>query len=101
MSIRDLQTNQEPLNVQQLQLRFNEVATKLVDKTPGLPEALFDIHKNLLTNEHLVHLLSDEDIALLHSAHEKYKQFVLVQKETKKVGKAGKQKLGNLDELKL
>lgn len=90
MSIHDLQVDQQPLNVQQLQVRFNEVVAKLVDKTPGLPEALMDIHKNLQMNEHLVHLLSDDDITILHQGFEKYKQFVLVQKEVKKVGKSGK-----------
>lgn len=98
MSIKDLQVNQQPLNVQQLQVRFNDVATKLIDGTPGLPEALVDIHKNLMQNEHLVHLLDDDDIAVLHKAHEKYKQFILVQKEVKK---SKSKKLSNDDLSKL
>jgi DNA-directed RNA polymerase len=62
---------------------------------------LIDIHKNLLTNEHLVHLLSDEDIATLHQGYEKFKQFSLIQKAAKSVGKGASKKLGNLDNLKL
>lgn len=86
MSIKELEASQKPLEVQQLQARFREIEAKLLDGTPGIVDAMVDIHKNLLAHEELVLLLDDDDIARLHQAHEKYKQFVLVNKEVKKKG---------------
>lgn len=90
MSIKDLEVSQQPLEIQSLKARMIEVETKLIDGTPGIVDAMVDIHKNLQDHEELILLLDDNDIAMLHKAHEKHKQFVLVQKETKKVGKGGK-----------
>jgi hypothetical protein len=90
MSIKELEASQKPIEVQQLQARFKEIEQKLIDGTPGIVDAMIDIHKNLLQHEELVLLLSDEDIAMLHQAHEKHKQFHMINKEVKKVGKTKK-----------
>jgi len=90
MSIRELEVSQKPLEVQQLKARMLEIQQKLIDETPGIIDACIDIHRNLQEHEELVNFLSDDDIQILHKAHEKHKQFHLVQKETKKVGKGGK-----------
>jgi hypothetical protein len=74
-----------------------EIEKKLMDGTPGIVDAMVDVHKNLLEHEELVLLLDDNDIAMLHKAHEKHKQFVLVQKEQKNIGKGGKKKLSDND----
>lgn len=84
MSIRDLEASQKPLEVQQLQARMREIEKGLLNSTPNLTEAMIDIHKNLLQHEELVLLMDDDDIKILHQAHEKYKQFVMVSKEVKK-----------------
>lgn len=83
MSIKDLEDSQQPLEVQQLKAQFMLVAQKLVDGTPGIVEAMIDIHKNTQLHEELVELFDDEDLAILHKAHEKHKQFVLVQQVAK------------------
>lgn len=90
MSIKDLEVSQKPLEVQMLKARMIEIETKLTDGTPGIIDAMIDIHKNLQSHEELVLLLDDDDIKRLHLAHEKHKQVVLVNKEVKKVGKGGK-----------
>lgn len=95
MSIRELETSQQPMEVQLLKARMKEIEQKLIDGTPGIVDAMIDIHKNLQSHEELVLLMSDEDIQLLHRAHEKHKQFVLVAKEVKKVGKGGKKLTSN------
>lgn len=100
MSIRELETSQQPIEVQKLKARMVEIEQRMIDGTPGIVDAMIDIHKNLQEHEELVLLMNDDDIALLHKAHEKHKQFILVQKETKKVGKGGK-KLSNDDLLNL
>lgn len=100
MSIRDLEASQQPLEIQKLKARMVEIEQKMIDGTPGIVEAMIDIHRNLQEHEELVLLMNDDDIAILHKAHEKHKQFILVQKETKKVGKGGK-KLSNDDLLNL
>lgn len=102
MSILELQTEQQPLEVQQLQAQFKLIAQKLVDGTPGLVDAMIEIHKITQTHEDLIALLSDDDIANLHKSHEKHKQFTLIQKNIKATTGAGKKKkltegdLGNL-----
>lgn len=96
MSLLTLETSQKPLELQQLQARFKEVAQKLLDGTPGMIEAMIEIHKNLQEHEALVEFFSDEDIAILHRAFEKYKGVVLVQKEEKKVS-GRKKKLSDND----
>lgn len=90
MSIKDLEVSQSPLELQSLKARMIEIEQKLIDGTPGIVDAMVDVHKNLMDHEELIQFMSDDDIAMLHKAHEKHKQFVLVQKETKKVGKGGK-----------
>lgn len=95
MSIRELEASQKPLNIQLLKAKFQEIEQKLKDGTPGIVDAMVEIHKNLQQFEELVLLLSDDDIALLHQAHEKHKQFVLVQKEVKNTTK--RKKLTNDD----
>lgn len=83
MSIKDLEVNQAPIELQQLKARIIQMEQGLISDTPGIVDAMIDIHKNLLQHEELVQFLSDEDIHLLHLAHEKHKQVVLVQKQTK------------------
>lgn len=95
MSILDLEIEQQPIEVQQLKSRMYQIQQNLLDNTPGLPEALADIHKNLLQHEELIHLLDDEDIHRIHAGFEKFKQFTLVQKEVKAVKK--NKKLTNED----
>lgn len=96
MSIRDLQINQQPLEVQQLHAQFKIIEQKMKDGTPGIVDAMLEIHKNLQTHEELVSLLNDDDIQMLHQAHEKHKQFVLVQQTAKK-NNTGKKKLTDAD----
>lgn len=96
MSILDLQDEQSPIEIQQLKSRMYQVQQSLLSDTPGLPEALAEIHKNLLQHEELVHLLDDDDIARIHQGFEKFKQFTLVQKEVKANNKP-KKKLSNDD----
>lgn len=95
MSIRDLEVQQQPLEIQQLHAQFKIIEQKLQDNTPGIVDAMIDIHKNLQTHEELVSLLDDDDIAMLHKAHEKHKQVVLVQQAQKKSN--GKKKLSSDD----
>lgn len=95
MSIKELEVSQKPLEVQNLKARMIEIETKLIDGTPGIVDAMVDIHKNLLQHEELVHFLTDDDIATLHRAHEKHKQFHLVQAEVKKP--STKKKLSDSD----
>lgn len=95
MSIKDLEASQKPLEVQLLKARFQEMAQKLVDGTPGIVDAMIDIHKNLQQHEELILLLDDDDIHTLHQAHEKHKQFAMIQKEVKKT--TGRKKLTNDD----
>lgn len=83
MSIKDLEVNQAPIELQQLKARMIIVEQGLISDTPGIVNAMIDIHKNLQEHEELVQFLSDEDIHLLHLAHEKHKQVVLIQKQTK------------------
>lgn len=87
MSIIDLQTDQQPIEVQTIQSRMKQIQEELIAGTPALPDALVTIHKMLLEHEELVHLFDDDDIMKLHKAHEQHKQFHLVNKEVKKVGK--------------
>lgn len=99
MSIKDLEETQQPLEVQQLKAQFQIIAQKLVDGTPGIIEAMIDIHKNLQTHEELVNLLDDDDIQMLHKSHEKHKQFVLVainEKQAKTKKKLTSDDLNNL-----
>lgn len=95
MSIRELEASQKPIEVQQLKARMIEIHQKLIDGTPGIIDAMIDIHKNLQQHEELILLMSDDDIRELHLAHEKHKQYHLIQKETKKVGKGGKKLTDN------
>lgn len=99
MSILDLQMEQQPMEVQALRARMEQVAAELVVGTPQLPDALVAIHKMLLEHEELVHILDDDDIQKLHKAHETHKQFHLVNREVKKVGKGKKLSNSDLDNL--
>lgn len=99
MSILDLQTDQQPLEVQALQARMIQIQNELLEKTPQLPDALVTIHKMLIEQEDLVHLLDNEDIKALHKAHEMHKQFAIVNKEVKKVGKNKKLSQADLDSI--
>lgn len=95
MSILDLQAEQQPVEVQQLKARMQQIQSELTTKTPGLPEALADIHRILLSHEDLVHMLDDDDINKLHKAFELHKQVTMIQKETKKP--SSRKKLSNDD----
>lgn len=99
MSILALQAEQQPIEVQSLIARMQQVEQQLIEQTPQLPDALVHIHKMLLEHEELVHLLDDDDIMKLHRAHEMHKQFHLVQKEVKKVGKNKKLSQSELDNI--
>jgi hypothetical protein len=83
MSIKELQTDQQPIEVQQLQARFMQIENELIVQTPDLPVALAEIHKQLQQQEELVHLLDDEDCQKLHKSFEIFKQFALIQKTAK------------------
>lgn len=87
MSIADLQSAQQPLEVQQLAIQFKLIEQELIKKTPGLPEALVIIHKMLQEHEELSNILDDDDISNLHKAHEAYKQVAMIHKEEKKIKK--------------
>lgn len=97
MSIRDLQIDQQPIEVQILKTRFQQIEKELIETTPLLPVALVDIHKNLLQHEELVHLLDDDDLQILHQAHEKHKHFALIAKEVKVVKAGARKKLTEKD----
>jgi hypothetical protein len=97
MSIADLQLEQQEVPVQQLVAKFTAVKDHLEANTPGLAHAMYEIHKHLLEHEELVHILGDDDINALHRAHEKHKQFSLIQKETKAVTSTRKKKLSDSD----
>lgn len=99
MSIKDLQTEQQPIEVKQLQARFLQIEQALVEATPELPHALAEIHKQLLQHEEFIHLLDDTDIAHYHQAFEQFKQHHLIQK-TVKIGKKTK-KVSDQDLLRL
>lgn len=88
MSIKDLEVSQKPMELQQLKTRMIEIEQALITNTPGIVDAMIDVHKNLQQHEELVLYLSDDDIATLHKAHEKHKQVVLIQKEVKKASKS-------------
>lgn len=96
MSIADLQSQQQPLEVQQLAQQFKLIEQELIKRTPGLPEALVTIHKMLQEHEELSNILGDEEIALLHKSHEAYKQVALIHREEKKI-KKGNKKLSDND----
>jgi hypothetical protein len=87
MSIADLQSSQQPLEIQALAIQFQKIEQELIQKTPGLPEALIIIHKMLQEHEELANILDDNDIAKLHRAHEAYKQVSLIQREVKGIKK--------------
>lgn len=87
MSIRLLETLQKPMEVQMLKARMLEIERKLIDGTPGIVDAMIDVHKMTQQHEELVLLMSDEDIQLLHKAFEKHKGFVLVAKQAKEIKK--------------
>lgn len=97
MSIKDLQVDQQPIEVIKLMSTMQEIEQELLIKTPNLPRALIDLHKNLMEHEELVHLMSDEDIAAVHQAHEIHKQITLVMKDEKKAATRGRKKLTNND----
>jgi|SRR6266853_190907 len=90
MSIADLQSSQQPLEIQQLVQQFKLIEQELIKKTPGLPDALVTIHKMLQEHEELTNILDDNDISNLHKAHEAYKQVALIHKEEKKMKKTKK-----------
>lgn len=90
MSIKDLQTDQQPIEVKHLQARFIQLEQELIAATPELPNALAEIHKQLQQHEELTHLLDDDDCKNLHQSFELFKQHKMianVQKEIKKKGK--------------
>lgn len=95
MSIKDLEVSQLPLEVQSLKARMIEIENKLKDGTPGIVDAMIDIHKNVQQHEELIHFLSDDDIAMVHRAHEKHKQIHMIMKEQKK--SSAKKKLSDSD----
>ncbi len=97
MSIRELQASQQPLEIQQLAIKFKEIENQLVQKTPELPMALVEIHKMLQEHEELTNILDDDDIMILHKAHELHKQFALIQKEEKKLSSRKNKKLSDSD----
>lgn len=91
MSILDLQVDQHPIEVQKLKAKMEIVQSALLADTPGLSDALKDIHQNLQQHEDLIHLFDDDDMARIHKAFEKHKQVRLIQeavttkKKTKKL----------------
>lgn len=90
MSIAELQSTQQPLEIQQLAQQFKIIEQELIKRTPGLPDALVAIHKMLQQHEELANILDDDDIAKLHKAHEAYKQVALLQREVKSLKKTKK-----------
>lgn len=98
MSIKNLQKDQQSFEVLRLQENMGKVEAALLEKTPDLPIVLAEIHKDMLKHEELVHIMDDEDIAILHRAFETHKHVVLLQKETDKQAKGrGRKKLTEKD----
>lgn len=83
MSIKELQLEQQPLEVKQLHARFLQLEQELIRQTPELPIALAEIHKQVQQHEELIHLLGDDDLALLHKNFEQFKQVVVFSKASK------------------
>lgn len=87
MSIEELQSVQQPIEIQQLFAQIAEVKASLLGTNPNLGKALSEIHKMLLSHEELTHMVGDEDWKAIHSAMEKYKQVQVVTNATKNSGK--------------
>lgn len=84
MSILDLQVDQHPIEVQKLKAKMEVIQAALLAGTPGLSDALKDIHQNLQQHEDLTYLFDDNDMALVHKAFEKHKQVKLIQEAVEK-----------------
>lgn len=97
MSIKELQTEQQPIEVQQLKALIIQISAELVVQTPGLPNALATIHKMVQEHEELIHILNDEDTKTIHLAFESYKRIKVFADEAKKATKSKSKKLSDND----
>lgn len=70
--------------------RLDLIEAKLKDQDPELPMHLQSIHRALLENEELVHILPDEKIRTYMAGMQKYKQLQLVAEASKSRSSGGK-----------
>ena len=72
--------------------RLDAIEANLLKQDPMLGVHMQEIHKCLLQNEELVHILPDEKIHIYMAGMQKYKQLQLVAESTKKrsTGRGGK-----------
>lgn len=62
--------------------RIEQISAKLLENDPMLPIHLASIHKALIANEELVHLLSDEQVKQLIAGQKKHVNVQLVKEIT-------------------
>jgi hypothetical protein len=70
--------------------KLSLVEEKLKEADPMLGHHMTEIHKTLLANEELVHILSDKDIHTLMAGMQKYKSMQIVEAAAKKPSSRGK-----------
>lgn len=66
-----------------IQEKIADLKAKMDSKLPGLETALASIHKQLLEDTALVHILSDEEVGVICNGLARAKQIILVTKEAK------------------
>lgn len=69
--------------------RLSLVEERLKEADPMLGQHMTEIHKTLLANEELVHILTDQQIHVLMAGMQKYKSIQLVEAAAKKPAKRG------------
>lgn len=80
-------------NSQQLLGKIEDLKLKLQSNMPGYESLLFIIHKQLASDESLVHLLSDEQVGIIVAGLKKRKGIILAEVKKKK----DKSSLKNID----
>lgn len=68
--------------------RLSQLEAALLTRDPMMKMHLAAIHKNLIANEELVHLLSDQQVGQIVAAQQVHTNTVLVSEATSKAGKA-------------
>lgn len=93
-------TTLDALEVQNAKSQLQHIQQALAANHIGLPQAMLDLHKNMLQNEFLAHMMSDEELAMLVKAHESYENLVVAAAEAKPKSTASlKKKINGMVEL--
>lgn len=66
----------------------------LLERDPMMPNHLLEIHKQLITYEELVHLLTDEQIGIIMQAQQQHTNTTLIAATSGAAGKAKAKKAG-------